>query len=150
MSHIAYLNPIWNVCNEQLINELQVLQNKIIKSIENKPKLTRTHTLYTNKLNIRKYNFLQTVITINKIKNKKMKFNYKFQYVGEIQNNFLRNIFNYNYRPNFFKKEKYKKSILANRLNNYNKIPNDIKNNVNERKFKQIVEKMLQTNKIIV
>lgn len=31
MSKIHYLNPIWNNCSEQLTNEIQRIQNKVIK-----------------------------------------------------------------------------------------------------------------------
>lgn len=34
LSHISYLNPIWNGCAEKYISGIQRLQNKIIKTIE--------------------------------------------------------------------------------------------------------------------
>lgn len=125
LSHLSYLNPIWNACNEQHLKEIQRTQNKIIKSIEGLPRLTPTISLYTNMLNTKEYNFLQTVSTIQKIKLKKIKCNIQLNLVGSIGRT-LRNAFDY--RTIFVKKNKYKKSLLSHGLNTYNKIPNDTKN----------------------
>lgn len=141
MSHLSYLNPIWNKCNEYHLNEIQILQNKIIKTIENKPKLTSTVTLYKDKLNIRNFNFLNTVTIIQKIKLNKIKCNINLNTVGNIQRTFLRNILDF--RPNFFKKQGCKKSLLSNGILLYNTLPNEIKNIENINQFKNATKKYL-------
>lgn len=141
MSHISYLNSIWNKCTEHQLNEIQRLQNKIIKTIENKPRLTPTNQLYTNKLNIRNFNMYQTVLTIHKIKHKKLKFQGNLELVGNVQCRFLRNILNY--RPNFFRKEKCKKSLMSNGIKLYNSLPQNIKEIDNIKHFKQNVQQYI-------
>lgn len=125
MTHLNYLNPIWNGCAENILNGLQRLQNRIIKNIENKPRLTPSHMLYTNRLNLRKYGDFQTILTIHKIKLGKIKFNFQLNTVAESQRSFLRNLSNY--RPKFFRKEKSKKSIRSRGLTLYNNIPATLK-----------------------
>lgn len=44
-SHVTYLSPIWSGCAAFRINEIQRIQNKTIKSIEGKDRLTPSHTL---------------------------------------------------------------------------------------------------------
>lgn len=117
------------------------LQNKIIKTIENKPRLTPINQLYIDKLNIRKFNFYQTVLTIHKIKLKKLKVQGNFELVGNIQRRFLRNILNY--RPNFFRKEKCKKSLISNGIRLYNSLPQNIKEIDNIKHFKQNVQQYI-------
>lgn len=138
VAHLDYLNPIWNKCAEQHLGVIQRLQNKIIKTIENRPKMTPTNLLYVNRLNISKHNYLQTVLAIHKIKLKKMKFNRDLRTVGSVQNSFLRNVFNY--RPNFFRKGKCKQSLMSNGVNAYNSLPNDIKIIDNIKLFKKNVQ----------
>lgn len=146
MSHITYLNPIWNGCSQQLINRIQRLQNRVIKTIENKHRLTPTSILYENRLNIKKYGQLQTIITIHKIKINQFKFNGQLNQINSIHNRILRNI--WDYRPKLFKKEKCKMSIQSNGTTLYNRLDNDIKQ-INEIiRFKKNVEKYLIINSI--
>lgn len=72
------------------------------------------------------FNFLNTVLTIQKIKMNKIKCNIQLNTVGNVQRTFLRNILNY--RPHFFKKQGCKKSLLSNGISLYNKLPNEIRN----------------------
>lgn len=134
LSHINYMNQIWSNTKEQNINDLQRIQNKIIKLIERKPRLTSSESLYRNRMNIRDINKYNFIVLIQKIKLKKMKFNFKMNIVQNVQRNYLRNLMNY--RPNFFRKEKCKNSIMSYGLNLYNKIPLEIKNITNLRLFK--------------
>lgn len=111
LTHIICLNPAWNNAAGFQLNSLQRLQNKIIKTIERKPRLTPTISLYNNKLNIREYGQMQTIITIQKIKMNQIKFGYTLNFVAESRRT-LR-IYLINYRPAFFKTERCKRSILS-------------------------------------
>lgn len=140
MSHIGYLNPIWNVCTKTKLDQLQRLQNRIVKCVENKPRLTPTISLYRDKPNINLFSFIQTATTIHKIKLNLIKHNLKLQTVGETQRSYLRNILNY--RPKFFRTEKCKNSIMADGLKLYNSIPTELKNIQNINSFKAKIEQM--------
>lgn len=135
LSHIAYLNPIWSECAEYKLQMIQRLQNKIIKHIENKPRLTRSSTLYENIPNIVQYSNIQKAILLHKIQNKQIKTNIQLNKIGNTQNIVLRSF--QNFRTKFFKLEKCKKSILSNGLYLYNKIPTQIRNTVNPIHFKK-------------
>lgn len=134
LSHINYLNQIWMHTKEQNINDLQRIQNKFIKIIENKHRLTPTETLYRDKMNIKKIMKYNIIILVHKIKLNICKFNFTLNTVQSVQNKFLRNILNY--RPLFFKKEKCRSSILSKGMNFYNETPIDIRNINNIRLFK--------------
>lgn len=69
MSIISYMNPIWFGCVIVKIEEMQRLQNRIIKSIENKTRLTPTSSLYVDKLDISGFTVFQIIQTIHKIEN---------------------------------------------------------------------------------
>lgn len=145
LAHISYLNPIWNVCSEYNINTLQRIQNKVIKTIECKPRLTSSASLYTDKLDIRKYGKLQTLITIQKIRMGKMKFDLPLNIVANHQR-MLRNMLNY--QPNFFRTEKCKNSLLSNGVCMYNKLDNVTKETNSIKDFKKRVISMLVSNQI--
>lgn len=143
LSHVTYMNQIWTNTKEQNINDLQRIQNKIIKLIENKPRLTPSESLYRNRMNIRDINKYNMIVLIQKIKLKKTKFNFNLDVVQNVQKNYLRNLMNF--RPNFFRKEKFKSSILSYGLNQYNKIPIEIKNITNLRLFKIKMKECIKT-----
>lgn len=145
LSHLAYLNPIWSNSNEQHLNEMQRTQNKIIKSIKGLPRLTPTASLYQTNLNIREFNFLQMVTTIQKIKHKKLKCNLELNTTGNIGRT-LRNALNF--RTVFFKKEKFKKSLLSHGINCYNKLSNSTKSVEDTRTFIKIVKQEIKNKNI--
>lgn len=141
MSHIAYLNPIWTNCNKNKINELQRIQNRIIKSIERKKWLTPTNTLYTNRHNIESFSKFQMAMIMHKIALKKIKCDIEIRQISDVQNNFLRNIMNF--RPAFFTTEKTKGSLLSRGLNIYNKIPYNIREIVDVNKYKKEINRII-------
>lgn len=144
LSHILYLNPIWNICSQTYINQIQRIQNKVIKTIEGFPRNTPTNSLYKNTLNIEKISKLQTVLLIKKIQNKMIKANFNFNTVERVQRYQLRNIVNL--RPLLFKKTKHKNSIQSAGIKIYNEIPNNIKEISNIRHFKKEVITFLLGN----
>lgn len=137
MSHLAYLNPIWNRGAEYKLDKLQRIQNKIIKSIEKLPRLTPTATLYIEKPNVRQFSAIQTILLVQKIKKKMIKSKIEFENINQIQYYPLRNLMNF--RLNFFRTERGKKSIQSHGLTQYNKLPIEIRNEDNFRTFKKNV-----------
>lgn len=146
LSHINYMNPIWNNCSNTKLNEIQRIQNRAIKNIENKYRLTPTVSLYNTKPNIRSYSFIQTVMLIHKIKHKQIKSDIHFNVIKNTHNFFLRNI--NNFRTRFFNTERGKKSLSSKGMKLYNSIPEEIKNIVNPRTFKIKLTQYVIENKI--
>lgn len=136
---------MWNVCSKYNINTLQRIQNKVIKTIECKPRLTSSASPYTDRMNIRNYRTLQTLITIEKIRIGRLKFDFPLNIVGNHQRT-LRNMLNF--RPSFFRTEKCKNSLLSNGVCLYNKLDNLTKEERNIEHFKKRVTSMLLCNKL--
>lgn len=140
------MNPIWTACSKSKLNEIQRIQNKIVKNVQNKPIRTSTESLYTDLPNIATYSYIQIVQTINKIEFKKLKSDMILNQIGSTNNYFLRNLINF--RPLFFKSEKCKKSLASRGLTLYNKLPNEIKEIEQCDKFKTKTKKHVIANEI--
>lgn len=135
MSHINYLNPIWNKCAAYHMNEIQRTQNKILKTILKLPRLTATRSLYRNRLNVQENSEIHTITLIQNIRNKQIKFNRTLNPVTMGTRALLRNMFNL--RTTFLRKERSKRSITSYGIDIYNKIPNHLKEELNSTKFKK-------------
>lgn len=146
MSHVAYMNPIWTACNKTKISELQRIQNKIVKNIQCKPRLTPTVELYTNIFDVKKFSMLQIVLTIHKIKLSKLKSDLVFNTTSQYSNYLLRNL--WNLRAHLFKTEKSKKSLLSRGIAIYNQIPIEIRNISNVNIFKKQTKIYILTNNL--
>lgn len=72
-----YLNPIWNTAAAFRMKELNIIQNRVIKTIKNLPHLYRSHLLYTpvSTLSLSQINEFNTLMYIFKIKNNYIKHN---------------------------------------------------------------------------
>ena len=136
ISHINYQSPIWIGCAEYKLKEIQRIQNRTIKTIERKHRLTSTETLYTNRPNVKSIAYINTVVTIQKIKMNKIKNNVTLNTVGNNERQTaLRN--QRNYRPIFSRTEKAKNSMQIRGIKWYNMLDNDIKNEENIVRFKK-------------
>lgn len=140
------MNVIWNGCSQLLLNQLQVLQNRVIKFIERKHRRTSTSTLYKNKLNIKKISQSQTITAIHGIKLGNTKVNFDFQKLQQLQQYNLRNLLNY--RAIFVKKTKCKNSIKSDGVRLYNRIDNQLKGIESMKKFKKEIKQFLLQNEI--
>lgn len=82
LSHLLYMNPIWNGASQLKIKELETLQNKAVKAMFYKPKLHPTNTLYTgtNIIPLHALNKIQITLLIFKIKNNYIKHNFQINY----------------------------------------------------------------------
>lgn len=144
LSHVNYLLPIWIGCADYKINQIQRLQNKVIKNIENKNILTPSLSLYVNKPNIRGLAFIQTVTTIKKIQLNLIKSNINLQTNSNVHGIFTRTL--NNLRAMFFKFEKCQNSITSRGIMWYNKLPNEIKEMSNIIKFTTNVKRYVINN----
>lgn len=143
-SHLTYLNSIWGSPSIKL-NELKVIQNKIIKIIR---KLNYRHSsilLYNSKIlsleNINKY---EQILLIHKIKCNLIKNNFCLKYVNQVhryptssRHNFVVNSVKTSYGSN---------DPMVNGLNLYNKLPANIKDIKNLELFKLSLKIFICTN----
>jgi hypothetical protein len=79
-SHLVYLNSVWGNANKTLIAELQIIQNKSIKTVYNLPRLTPTTELYknTNILKLSDMYKFEACLLIYKMVNGHIKLNIAF------------------------------------------------------------------------
>lgn len=143
MSHINYLNPIWNRCPHTKLEEIQRLQNKIIKNILCLPLRTPTTTLYSTRLNIKKTCILQTLITVYKIKNNLIRNNIPLT-LSQNPTYSLRN--DRNIRSIFFRTTRSAHSIKNYGVRIYNKLPENVKVCTSLIHFKRKVKTLLFQN----
>lgn len=135
-SQLIYLNPIWSAASSTKLKELQTLQNRAIKNIYGKPYLTPSISLYGEPfLPLNYIAEYETILIIFKIKTNQMKTSLKFTESSLIHSHFTR-ICNY-FRAMFMRINLTQNSIYHHGLNLYNKIPNEIKNEIVLSKFKQ-------------
>ena len=93
VSHLQYLNPIWNTANITKLNELKVLQNKAIKTIYGFSQLEPTINLYSLNLKTTSFSKLcitQTLLLIFKIKNKYIKHNFQLTLRSDTHTHYTR------------------------------------------------------------
>lgn len=84
LSHIKYLNLIWNVAAQTKMNELSRLQNRVLKIIKCLPYFTPSFSLYSATiLPIRLINKFETTLFVYKIVNNLVKQNVELRRVGE-------------------------------------------------------------------
>lgn len=127
ISHINYLNPIWNCASELQIHSLKVMINKAIKIIKNYPRLHPTNDLYSmNILPIEMLNKFHTIILIYKIKNNYIKNNILLQSFSQVHSHETR-------RQDYIVTEysnssSGQKNILHFGINLFNMLPSSIKN----------------------
>jgi hypothetical protein len=92
-SHLVYVCALWGNANLNVINQLQILQNRALKIIFNKPFLYSTINLYkeTQILNVDKIYFKEIVLLMYKIENNLIKCNIQLQTNSDIHMHFTRN-----------------------------------------------------------
>ena len=85
-SHINYMCAIWGSANASIIRPLQILQNKALKIVFNKPYRTCTNDLYYDLkiMNIDKCYFNQIVTIYYKIEHKLIKSNLNLAFNNKI------------------------------------------------------------------
>lgn len=126
LSHIQYLNPIWNMAPEYKIKEIQRLQNRAIKTIEFLPRLTPTIDLYLTRLNIQKFSKYMTILTVFKIKHNLIRHSFKMTFINDIHQYNTRN--ERDFRIEFCRTSRSAGSIMINGLSHFNNLPVHLKN----------------------
>lgn len=145
MSHVSYLNPLWNTAAQTKINGIKTLVNRSIKIIKNLPFLTPSVELYSDKLlPLNLYNIYQTILLVYKIQNNIIKHNFEITKMGELHSHNTRRL---SYVTiNFAHTETGKKDILNYGVNLYNNLPSNIKHELKIGKFKEKLKKHLYDN----
>lgn len=149
-THISYMSMIWGTANENVLKPLQVIQNRILKSVFNLPRLTNRVQMYTHKvencLPIRAICYLNAATYIYKnVKNiclTNIVLQERSQKRRELRNKNIIESSNAN--------TKYgKKSITAFGVKIYNGIPDDIKQLKNPAQFKWALKAHLRNEDFI-
>lgn len=129
------------------MNELEILQNKAIKAILNLNYRHPTSHLYTTENNIiplKQISKYQVAILIYKIKNNFIKHNFNIQYCHNIHNHTTRQTDHiYVPRSNL---NIGKNSVLNRGTQQFNKLPNKLKNTNSIGEFKHELKKYITNN----
>lgn len=125
-SHLIFMNPLWSVANEALLNQLFVLQKKCLRFIQLKDRLSSSSNLFSEKILplpvINDYNLL---ILAFKIKHNLIRNNITIRYVNEIHNYGTRQINNFHivkYETKYGFADFYRRGLIK-----YNELNDDIK-----------------------
>lgn len=95
-SHLNYLPAFWGQTTAQIINKLQIAQNKVIKVLFNKPPSSDTRQLYNdlNLLKIKELVYLDSVKLIYKIKNNLVDTGINLRYASDVHTHHTRSRYN--------------------------------------------------------
>lgn len=141
-SYLTCLNPIWASGPNFKMNELQVIQNKAMKSLYQLPRLTPTVSLYKdNILPVALLSQYELCLLVFKIKNNLIKFDNNFVMNSSIHSYSTR-IVN-NLRSIFSRNNVTANSIFHKGINVYNSLPENIKKEVKLSSFKMQLKKYL-------
>lgn len=145
-SHLLYLIEIWGNAGKTKLQELQRVQNKIIKILFRYPYLTPTYKIFeeTKLMNIKQLYMYTTCILIRKILDKKIKTNLSFTKISEVSKRSRR-------RPSLLVLPKprtnySKRNITYEGANIYNNLPSNIKNVSSFNIFKSQLSKYITEN----
>lgn len=150
--HFEYCSSILFMCNNEMRNRLQKLQNRGMRIILKLGRLTpRQFMLDTLKwLSVSQKIKMNVMILVFKIKNNMLPkyLTSRLLYVGDVHHHFLRNVFNF--RLNFFKSQKTHNMLMYNGLKMFNELPTELKKETNLLKFKiEIVKYIKDTFEIL-
>lgn len=147
MSRLLYLNPIWTGASATNLNEISILQNKILRIIHGVSRLHPTIDLYdATILPLEMINKYQLILLIFKIKYGYLKHNFELTYRGDIHNYETR-------RRSHFDVPRSRtntgfKNVIARGYRLYNLLPSDIRRIVNISSFKPIVMELIVNKNI--
>lgn len=143
LSHLTYLNPIWNVASNNVLNSLKVCMNRSVKSLKRLPYLYPSELLYSEEiLPLDVFNKFHSILLIYKIKNNLIKHNFTLNV--NINNTRQQNLITTNYcRTNIGQKD-----LLYIGISLFNQIPFNITNDPKISTFKKNVKKYLYNNRL--
>lgn len=143
--YLNYASPIWANAPKYKISQLKRIQNKAIKAILKKPRITPTNTLYNFKFqpleNIIKMN---QAIILHKIKNNLIKHNIQVVINSEVHGYNTRS--GLQIHQNIVHTGWRRQSPIFKCIKSYNEIPQNIKAENNIKKFKLEVRKFMSNN----
>lgn len=126
LPRLTYLSPIWMCAPQYKLNELKVLQNKVVKSIKTLHWRHPTHELYTeNLLSLESIKRYELLLLIFKMQYHLIKINLELTTVADIHTHYTRN------RSNFYANVAHSRigsnGILHRGLTQFNSLPMNIK-----------------------
>lgn len=128
-SKLNYMIPIWGTCQKYNLKTLQTLQNKAIKIVLKKPRLTHTIELFKDQFTpLINMTIFNQCLYIYQIKNSLIRNNVEIRTNTEVHGHRTRNGNNiYTTKSN---------SLINAAVKEFNKLPDNIKNQQNKKKFK--------------
>lgn len=144
MSHLLYLNPIWTSATQTNLNQIRILQNKIIRVIHGFSRLHPTRELYdATVLSFDKISEYQLLLLVYKIKHGYIKHNFETTY--------QRDIHGYDTRRRSYivippsRTNTGQNGILSRGYRMFNQLPSEVKNLLTVSSFKSKVLELLNT-----
>jgi ribonuclease P/MRP protein subunit RPP40 len=146
-SHLTYMLPVWGGAADFIIDEIQKLQNKILKLIYRKPRLANVDNFYkfTVDESILRFSLLvdyEAAYFIYKVKNGFIKCHSSIQTNYEVSGRVTRG--SNQLRRGDFISTAGQKSIFYRGVHEYNKIPETIRSEVNINTFKKSLKKFIR------
>lgn len=144
--HFEYCASILFTFNAEMMNRLQKLQNRGMRTILKLNRYTsKTFMLEALKwMSVSQKIKMSVLILVYKIKNKMLPtyLTNRLVYVDDIHHHYLRN--KSNFRLNFFCNNKTQNMLMYNGLKLYNELPNSLKFEQNFKKFKKALIKYVK------
>lgn len=125
-SHIIFMNPLWSVANDSLLNQIFVLQKKCLRYIQMKDRLSPSIDLFSEKmLPLPVLNDYNLLILAFKIRHNLITNNVTTRYVNEIHNYGTRQRNNFHiirFETNYGYADFYRRGLIK-----YNELNDDLK-----------------------
>lgn len=144
-SQIIYLNPIWSGCTQNKLDQLYVLQKRALKYVMNVHWRYPTSELFENDLKSLPYVIKQELlILIYKIVNSLIKHNFDLKQLKTLNEHYTRRRSHFSIEH--FTSDLCEHNVLYKGLNEFNKLPKEIKNLKTIAIFKKKLEDYLEKN----
>lgn len=135
-SQIIYLNPIWSGCAQYKLDQLYVLQKRSLKYIMNVHWRHPSQDLFMNEFKSLSFiNKQELLILIYKIINNLIKHNFELKQMKSIHGHSTRR--KSNFVIEHFSSHMSEYNVLYKGLNEFNKLPKDLKNIKTVKNFKK-------------
>ena len=137
--------PIWEGAPEYQLNQLEILQNRVIKIIKTLPHLTPSNSLYTEKnLSLKNQYQFEIIMFIYKVKNSILKCNINLSTVSQVHSYTTRQQHDF-YISNTIRTNRGQNNIFFRGLVKFNAIPRHIRE-LPIKQFKKEVKKLVFHN----
>lgn len=144
-SHLTYLLPFWGTASKSLIKIVEILQKKALKYIDFKPKTYPSHLLFSeSRLSINQKFHYESILLILKIKNNMIRNSANLLPNLSVTGRVTRASAQIKI-PNLFKKIT-QNTVFYNGLKEFNRLPNNIKNNNSFGQTKTLLKRFCYQN----